>query len=110
MLKPESLTAAPISPAGISAASICFAPNMVTILPSLSDSPVEAFTISAPAVNLPLSTLKKESLPMNGSATVLKQIAAREPFASAVSSIGSSSQIAYSDDGAGQTSAIKSSS
>ncbi len=58
---------------------------------------------------LPLTTLKKFSLPTKASLTVLKQTAARGPFSSAVSSTGSPSlSIAYSPFGAGQTSAIKS--
>ena len=59
---------------------------------------------------LPLITLKNDSLPINGSATVLKQTAASGPFESETSSTGSSSDIAYSDFGAGHTSAMKSTS
>ena len=107
--KPESLVTAPISPAVSSPTSVCLAPNSFTILPILSSLPVLALNAGVEELNLPLTTLKYESLPINGSATVLKQIAASGPFSSAVSSTGSPSEsIAYSLLGPGQTSAIKS--
>ena len=110
VLNVESFATAQTSPAHTSFTSVCFAPKVLTILPRRSLSPVLAFLTVIPCEILPLTILKKLSFPINGSATVLKQIAASGAFSSTFSSTGSPSEsIAYSDFGAGQQSFIKSS-
>ena len=82
VLMPASFVTTPMSPAGMQDASSCLLPLRVIILPILSLSSVRELYAGVSGVILPETTLKKDILPTNGSAMVLKQIAASGPFSS----------------------------
>ena len=84
-----SLATAPISPAPMKAASSCFFPFGIRTLFILSVSPVRIFIRGMSGAIFPDTTLKYESFPTNGSATVLNTIAAAAPFTFTDNSTGS---------------------
>ena len=83
---------APMSPAPMYGTSDCFLPLTESTFVILSCAPVRILMRGASELTLPETTFTYESLPMNGSATVLNTIAAAAPLSLTETSTGSPSR------------------